>query len=431
MCMSVREGNIFVRGAGLELLSENIASGAFYDSEQRYPPPNCHPGTRRRILGILKNWIEDESKTTSVHWLYGAVGVGKSAIAQTICEDFSEQQLAASFFFSRTDPARNNSRRLFLTIAHQLASLPLLRDSIDAAICSRRDIIHATLEKQFRGLIIEPCSHITRDQWKSLPRLIVIDGLDECRDIPSQQRLLSIIRQAKTDKASLPFEFLICSRPEPPIRDAFRDQGYSSILRSIEVGGRDYESHKDIAQYFREGFNEIRQKRGPSERVNMDWPGEDVIQHLVQKACGQFIYGSTVLQYVGDSRGLPTERLEIVMNLLIPGNSESPYRNLDLLYKQILSTHTEDTRELLLDVIALILSPALVGLQIPWPYHRNSCYYIENLLCLAEGKVQALLYGLHSILFIPENNYDSIMYGEAERKNHIISLKAHCPTGEP
>ncbi|KAE9405777.1 hypothetical protein BT96DRAFT_304811 [Gymnopus androsaceus JB14] len=28
-------------------LYQNTVQGAFYNSEQRFPPPKCHPGTRR------------------------------------------------------------------------------------------------------------------------------------------------------------------------------------------------------------------------------------------------------------------------------------------------------------------------------------------------------------------------------------------------
>ncbi|KAF8066467.1 hypothetical protein FPV67DRAFT_1417372, partial [Lyophyllum atratum] len=78
--------------------------GAAYNSQDRYPPPKCHPGTREPILKEVYEWIENSvmTKVGSLMWLHGPAGAGKSAIAQTVAETCAERgQLAASFFFSR------------------------------------------------------------------------------------------------------------------------------------------------------------------------------------------------------------------------------------------------------------------------------------------------------------------------------------------
>ncbi|KIK65620.1 hypothetical protein GYMLUDRAFT_363438 [Collybiopsis luxurians FD-317 M1] len=38
-------------------------------------PPNCHLGTRTQVLEILRNWVNDSTKTTPIYWLYGAAGL--------------------------------------------------------------------------------------------------------------------------------------------------------------------------------------------------------------------------------------------------------------------------------------------------------------------------------------------------------------------
>ncbi|KAF9063584.1 hypothetical protein BDP27DRAFT_1231846, partial [Rhodocollybia butyracea] len=47
----------------------------------------CHPETRHHILEKLEYWINADS-SKSVYWLHGPLGVGKSAIAQTISSKF-------------------------------------------------------------------------------------------------------------------------------------------------------------------------------------------------------------------------------------------------------------------------------------------------------------------------------------------------------
>ncbi|KIK61935.1 hypothetical protein GYMLUDRAFT_142412, partial [Collybiopsis luxurians FD-317 M1] len=324
---------------GLEMLYQNAVVGAAYDAEQRFPPPNCHPGTRTETLEILRNWVNGSTKTTPIYWLYGAAGVGKSAVAQTISEEFANSQLAATFFFSRADPTRN-LQHFFTTIAFRLVTShvlgPILSEYVDLTIRRDRTIIHANLERQFQELIAKPCYRLNTEQWKNLPQLIVIDGLDECVDIPSQERLLSIIRKAKSG-STVPFKFLICSRPEPRTRDVFNHQDFRTMVVRSDLGSA-FESGNDIARYLREEFNKIRQDHWRTmAHVPEDWPGEGIVQLLVQRACGQFIYATTVLKYVGDYQRLPTEQLEIILNITVPEDYDSPYPDLDLLYLQILS----------------------------------------------------------------------------------------------
>ncbi|KIK61949.1 hypothetical protein GYMLUDRAFT_198769 [Collybiopsis luxurians FD-317 M1] len=318
----------------LEALHQNAAAGAAYNAEQRFPPPNCYPGTRIQVLEILRNWVKNSTKIVPIYWLYGAAGVGKSAIAQTISEEFANSRLAASFFFSRSDPARNHLQHFFITIALQLAAAhvvgPVLGRSIELAIHHNPNIIHTNLEQQFQELIVKPCSQLTAEQWKDLPQLIVVDGLDECIDISSQERLLSIVREAELG-SMVPFKFLICSRPEPRIRNAFNHQDLRTMVARCDLGDA-FESGKDIAKYLRNEFNRIRRDHGRTMvHVPEDWPGEAIVQLLVQKACGQFVYATTVLKYIGDYQSLPTEQLEIILNIAVPEDYNSPYPDLDQL----------------------------------------------------------------------------------------------------
>ncbi|KIK61993.1 hypothetical protein GYMLUDRAFT_42422 [Collybiopsis luxurians FD-317 M1] len=397
-------------GKGLGMLFKTAVVSAAHDAEQRFPPPNCHPGTRIRILEILRNWVNDNStEIAPVYWLYGAAGVGKSAVAQTFSEEFASSRLAASFFFSRSDPTRNHLQHFFTTISLQLATShflgPLLRESIDLTIRHNPSIIHANLERQFQELIVKPCDYLTAEQWRELPQLIVIDGLDECIDIASQERLLSIIRKAKSH-SMLPFKFLICSRPEPRIRNAFNHLDFRTIVARSDLGEA-FESRMDLTKYLREEFNRIRRDHGSTmAHEPQDWPGEGIIQQLVQRACGQFIYATTVLKYIGEYHGLPTKQLETILNIIVPEDFDSPYPDLDLLYLQILSTCKQ--KELLLDVLAHLLDPDGVGIFMPKSYNRTSSHFIEGLFFLVRGEVGMLFFRMHSVLDIPDDISGSI-----------------------
>ncbi|KAK7471186.1 hypothetical protein VKT23_002596 [Stygiomarasmius scandens] len=230
---------------GLRLLYQTIAHvGASHESEARYPPPNCHPGTREAILRDLSNWIreghpeesefegigtqpsvptETESNISTltasdsfptrelqapVHWLYGSAGTGKSAIAQTLSELFDvfsvEHRLAASFFFSRSSLTRNNPRYLFTTIAYCLAIWTgdsYLRLAIDEAVQKRHGILGASIEIQYRELVVKPLHVLPQESWQKLPKVVIIDGLDESYGSDSQKRVLKAIMDEITNQA--------------------------------------------------------------------------------------------------------------------------------------------------------------------------------------------------------------------------------------
>jgi adenylylsulfate kinase-like enzyme len=47
----------------------------------------------------VKNWVYNDSSRSGIFWLYGGAGAGKSALAQTVAQEFKESgRLAASFF---------------------------------------------------------------------------------------------------------------------------------------------------------------------------------------------------------------------------------------------------------------------------------------------------------------------------------------------
>ncbi|KAJ7483226.1 hypothetical protein FB451DRAFT_102346 [Mycena latifolia] len=65
-----------------EQAAETQKLEALHDSVERFPEPACHPGTRTAVLEELKSWSVDTSPESTILWLHGCAGMGKSAIAQ-------------------------------------------------------------------------------------------------------------------------------------------------------------------------------------------------------------------------------------------------------------------------------------------------------------------------------------------------------------
>jgi energy-coupling factor transporter ATP-binding protein EcfA2 len=85
----------------------------------------------------------------TILWLYGPAGSGKSAVAQSFCQRLQEQgRLGGSSFFKRGHPSRGNAKKLFPTIAYQLALLlPELRQLISHRIENDPAIVDRSLSQ--------------------------------------------------------------------------------------------------------------------------------------------------------------------------------------------------------------------------------------------------------------------------------------------
>jgi len=151
----------------------------------------------------------------------------------------------------------------------------------------------------------------------------------------------------------LPLSFLIVSRPEAHIREAFDQPTLRSITQRI-VLDESLDPNQGIEKYLRDGFEGIYiRNRRLMEQVVQPWPVTGIID-LVQKASGQFIYASTTLTFVGAEFYNPISHLEINLD-------GTPFSDLDHLYSQILSMHPVPER--LIRVLGII--PALHSPQPP------------------------------------------------------------------
>ncbi|THU85763.1 hypothetical protein K435DRAFT_805638 [Dendrothele bispora CBS 962.96] len=385
------------KGTGLRLLYQEIAQvGAFYDSEDRFPPPRCHPQTREAVLADISAWITEQNTSLQnsnqdsvrssqrlVHWLYGPAGVGKSAIAQTLAESLKDSHLAATFFFSRSSSKRNNPRTLFTTVAYCLAvsGNTELRAAIDKVIRDDPALLSASIKSQFLKLVVKPLESLPRERWRNLPKVVIIDGLDECQGSDSQRRVLTTILSLLVDEKGrpryrIPLRFLIASRPEPQIRDIFNKPKYLDITTRTELGDN-YSTSRDIERYLRDSFHKIARTSDAMRGVPLPWPSHGVIDNLVQKASGQFIYASTLLKYVSDEYSHPVEQLELALGL--PIGDPDAFSDLDLLYRQIMSSSRNRPR--LLQILGAFNC-----------LRDNSISQIENMLLLSPGVVLPALH---------------------------------------
>ena len=97
----------------------------------------------------------------------------------------------------------------------------------------------------------------------------------------------------------------------------FNIEPLSSITRQIFLG-QTSEANDDIRTFFRLGFTEIHdslKQRLTMSNVEKPWPSYSVVDDLVDKASGQFIYPATVLKFIGDPNYRPSDRLAMITSM--------------------------------------------------------------------------------------------------------------------
>lgn len=240
---------------------------------------------------------------------------------------------------------------------------------------------------QFQKLIVAPLNltHKGNDgDGIRTPQLILLDGLDECQDPKAQGYILDVITQEIKGCEHLPLLFVITSRPEDHICIKFAAGMLHRITLQLSLE-EFYGDHDDIRIFINSGFEEVKQNHPLRHHLPSTWPSPDVIEELVQKSSGQFVYAAMVVDYVSSNRHRPTERLDIIRGLS-PHDGDSPFTELDALFKHVFSLVAQ--RKHALRILSAVI---LMDLEM-------SHELVEKLLSLKPGDVRLYLGGLASLI---------------------------------
>ncbi|KAJ7634397.1 hypothetical protein FB45DRAFT_1025347 [Roridomyces roridus] len=284
--------NIFhatnVGDGGLDILSRAVSVDAIHNSAVRPDDPACHPGTRDEIL-------------------------------KTIDGPLSSPQIARYSGFTAAlasgDLPLLNSSRPAATLEDNWAA-PFSSEAMRTVEAGEnfqtdRLVLNKSMGLQLEALIVEP---FTKAAAMSSRPVLVVDGLDECDDHAVQIKLvkafISFIRAGRP-----PVHILICSRSEPHIREIILAANNSDICRDHAIRP-DATAYADVRRFLTHGFarlGTVYAARGIALENN--WPGYEVMNQLVDRASGTFIYASTVLRYIDDEYSHPVDRLNAVLRL--------------------------------------------------------------------------------------------------------------------
>jgi hypothetical protein len=345
------------------------------------------------------HFIKTCTDVTKLRWVFGAAGVGKSAIMQSIAEyPPAVEMLSASVFFSVK--GRNDGNKTITTLTYQFAakSAPyceFVRDEV------RRDpaLFRKTISTQFARFIVEP--FINRRLLGSSRILILIDGLDECANPRIERELLSLISDSSIQYPDSPLVWVVASRPEPYITSFFDQPEVRRTYEKEEILVDTNEAREDVEKFLRDGSTRVKDKFS-----QLLWPSEKNIRKLADASGGLFMYAETVSRYLGDLHfGHSASQLRDLLDFIdtepdTKGLGEKhPMARLDAMYEQILSKVPPEkkinTRKILLTLVLVL------DLDIGIRLRDVNLVMLCDWLGMTCDDFYDAVYHLHSVLDVP------------------------------
>ncbi|KAG8719949.1 hypothetical protein FRC09_010354 [Ceratobasidium sp. 395] len=280
-----------------ELLKELQPVGnARYNSAR-----SCLKGTRSKILGDILNWSQNSQDGEALLWVHGQTGIGKSAIATSVCQQLDDRKrLGASFFCKRDDPALQNPERVLRTLIYDLANHhSAYSKEVAATIKDDGTLCSASSSMQYEKLIRDPFRKQDLSQ-AATTLVLVVDALDECGPKELRQQLLEQLW--KMSKLATWLKVIITSRPDPDIVQNLKQLSGNVELSAYNV--HEYNASEDILVFV--------QSRLQSSDAAQELP-EDAGPQLRAGAEGLFIWAKTACDLVLNSHN-PSASMKVLLD---------------------------------------------------------------------------------------------------------------------
>jgi hypothetical protein len=261
-------------------------------------------------------------------------------------------------------------------------SLRSILGSVAENLGAWRSLLDEQLEADIAGFI-------ERLEVFSRPIIAVIDALDECKDVGTPEKILLALSRSIPSVPCL--KIMLTSRPESSTRFAVQDASFDQlskivILHEVARG----HVNEDIRRYLDGRLVEIAKRRGGSRLSTVRWP---LMDRLVQKASGFFIFASTICQVV-ESPGDLQQQLEDIANL--PTSTDEGRFGIDGLYQSIMDAAFRrfSDRKLISRCRSVVGTIVLL-------FDRLPLNDLAQLLDVNTDLIFGVLTDLHSVLIIP------------------------------
>jgi hypothetical protein len=255
--------------------------------------------TRQLILDQIVTWVEtplekDNPSSTSaaknIFWLCGSPGLGKTSVANSLCQRLHKiKKLGASFFCRRDDPVLSDPNRILPTLLYRLSWIcDPYRDLIVQAL--RGD---PNLNPDWAGctLLLERLYSLQNDP-KTAPQtalVLVIDALDESGDPQMRAALLRCLSDISVRTNWL--KLVVTSRQEHDIGSFFKKVGLNGHDLSMDI-----QASQDIRIFTKYRMSSLAEQY----ELPSNWPGEERLEEIARRSGGLFIFVETLYQFLDD-----------------------------------------------------------------------------------------------------------------------------------
>ncbi|KAG8855583.1 hypothetical protein FRC20_000744, partial [Serendipita sp. 405] len=343
----------------------------------------CMEGTRVGLLDEIVQWamrpptggtISGASTSHNVYWLYGIPGIGKTAIAHSICAQLHKKgRLGGTFFCRRDDPDLSDPKSVIPTLVFNLAETwgpyrKLLADKL------RKDpkLTRHSADNQLFALLLD-----TLQSHPPHPLLLIIDALDECGDSLGRSSIITSLIAAASRVSWL--RIIVTSRQDSDIESSFGRFDGRYLSRDL---ASDDQAHNDIYFYAQSKLSTIAQRRGLAK----DWPGDQKLEEIVQRSGRLFIFVETLLRLL--ERGLNPDRY---LAQALSVGSGSALERLHSLYTTAIRSQIDEDKEEFRSAMGTII---VVG-----QYRPLSVEAVAQLSNLPVHVVSTLVNKLGSLLY--------------------------------
>jgi hypothetical protein len=306
-------------------------SSVRYVSHHRAKLKVLLPGSGQWLLKKQEFLKWFDSSSSSILWLHGIPGSGKSMLVARVIEVLKERGLTetspapiAYFYCARsaTEPERSDPTEVLRSLLEQLScsdlDLPIRQPVVRAYTEKKKDARGRRPEK----LELEETVELILELAESNPATIILDGLDECD--PSRRQDLLDGLQTILRRADNVIKIFVSSRDDHDL--------VHRLSKTPNTYIRATDSSDDIDRFVRSRVDEaIKSERIICGAVSLDLK-RTIISTLINKATGMFRLASLHIDRLCDPRLVKTEANVLSALSNLPQDLKNSY---DMVLSQI------------------------------------------------------------------------------------------------
>ncbi|TFK60274.1 WD40 repeat-like protein [Pluteus cervinus] len=237
----------------------------------------CLKGTRTDVLKSLDKWAH--SGQTSMLWLSGAAGTGKSTVAATFARMLPHNKLAGYHTCRRGSEKLESATLLVQNLCYQLAHAYKPLGAKVAQTVTHHFLLSRehSIPELFEKLFYEPLKRLEHSIQPNMNLVLIVDALDECGSIDNRVQILEGFNRLHTYCTWI--KVFITSRPNEEIATAMQQDTVSNYVLTPEG------SAPDVRLFMEYRLHEIPE-------ISSEVP------RLVEYTSGLFIWAQTACNYI-------------------------------------------------------------------------------------------------------------------------------------